>query len=244
LDSHLTIAYRHNRVTGEPLFAGNQIAQCVAHDVRQQLTRGDDRVLAIDLERLTRVRTMRVNNITYEVEWSTDAPVSDDRGKPVLGVCEFDPDGLPDTALICVNPNPVEGRTELLLSTGAHEMGHGIFEAPAWICAHQRRSMPTLFDVAEPMIGPAGYRSCLARSQPIVRNQIRPLLRLAEVLEPDHRHLGEPELPRRKQPSMAGQDPGVLVDQDRIGPAEFDHRRRDLIHLRVAVGARIPLIRP
>jgi hypothetical protein len=150
LDSLLTISYRHNRVTGEPLFAGNQIAQCVAHDVRQQLTRGDDRVLAIDLERLTRVRTMRVNHITYELEWSTDAPVSDDRGKPVLGVCEFDPDGLPDTALICVNPDPVEGRTELLLSTGAHEMGHGIFEAPAWICAHQRRSMPTLFDVADP----------------------------------------------------------------------------------------------
>ena len=150
MDSHLTISYRHNRVTGEPLFAGNQIAQCVAHDVRQQLTRGDDRVLAIDLERWTRVRAMRVNHIPYELEWSTDAPVSDDRGKPVLGVCEFDPDGLPDTALICVNPDPVEGRTELLLSTGAHEMGHGIFEAPAWICAHQRRSMPTLFDVADP----------------------------------------------------------------------------------------------
>jgi hypothetical protein len=150
LDSHLTIAYRHNRVTGEPLFAGNEVAACVARDVRQQLTRGDDSVLAIDLDRLTRVRTMRVNDITYEVEWSTDAPVSDDRGKPVLGVCEFDPDGLPDTALICVNPNPVEGRIELLLSTGAHEMGHGIFEAPAWICAHQRRSMPTLFDVADP----------------------------------------------------------------------------------------------
>ena len=142
MGSHLTISYRHNRATGEPLFAGNQIAQCVAHDVRQQLTRGDDRVLAIDLERLTRVRAMRVNDITYELEWSTDAPVSDDRGKPVLGVCEVDPDGLPDTALICVNPDPVEGRTELLLSTGAHEMGHGIFEAPAWIYAHQRSSMP------------------------------------------------------------------------------------------------------
>jgi hypothetical protein len=149
LGSHLTISYRHNRATGEPLFAGNEVAACVARDVRQQLTRGDDSVLVIDLERLTRVRVMRVNDIPYELEWSTDAPVSDDRGKPVLGVCEFDPDGLPDTALICVNPDPVEGRTELLLSTGAHEMGHGIFEAPAWINAHQRSSMPTLFDVAD-----------------------------------------------------------------------------------------------
>jgi hypothetical protein len=68
----------------------------------------------------------------------------------VLGVCEVDPEGLPDTALICVNPDPVEARTELLLSTGAHEMGHGIFEAPAWIYAHQRSAMPTLFDVADP----------------------------------------------------------------------------------------------
>ncbi|MGH6921486.1 MAG: hypothetical protein ACREJ0_27745 [Geminicoccaceae bacterium] len=150
MGSHLTISYRHNRVTGEPLFAGNEIAACVARDVRQQLTRGDDGVLAIDLERLTRVGAMRVNDITYELEWSTDAPVTDDRGKPVLGVCEVDPVGLPDTALICVNPDPVEGRTELLLSTGAHEMGHGIFEAPAWIYAHQRSSMPTLFDVVDP----------------------------------------------------------------------------------------------
>jgi hypothetical protein len=152
LGSHLTISYRHNRVTGEPLFAGNEVAACVARDVRQQLTRGDDSVLAIDLERLTQVRALRVNDITYELEWSTDAPVSDDRGKPVLGLCEVDPVGLPDTALICVNPDPVEGRTELLLSTGAHEMGHGIFEAPAWIYAHQRSSMPTLFDVVDPAV--------------------------------------------------------------------------------------------
>jgi hypothetical protein len=36
--------------------------------VRHQLTRGDDRVLAINLERLTRIRAMRVNGITYELE--------------------------------------------------------------------------------------------------------------------------------------------------------------------------------
>jgi hypothetical protein len=68
LGSHLTISYRHNRVTGEPLFAGNEVAACVARDVRHQLTRGDDRVLAINLERLTRIRAMRVNGITYELE--------------------------------------------------------------------------------------------------------------------------------------------------------------------------------
>jgi hypothetical protein len=63
------------------------------------------------------------------------------------------------------------------------------------------------------------------------------------MLEADHRHLGEPELARRQQATVASEDAGVLVDQDRVGPAEFDHRRRDLVDLRVAVRARVALIR-
>jgi hypothetical protein len=150
LGSDLIISYRHNPVTGEPLFAGNEVAACVARDVREQLTRGNDSMLAIDLERLTRVQTMRVNDITYELEWSIDGPVTDDQGRPVLGVCEVDPVGLPDAALIYLNPEPVDGRGEVILSTGAHEMGHGIFEAPAWIHAERRASMPGLFDAPDP----------------------------------------------------------------------------------------------
>ena len=37
--------------------------------------------------------------------------------------------------------------------------------------------------------------------------------------------------------------PPLLVDQDRVGPAELDHRRRDLIDLRLAVRARVALVR-
>ena len=77
----------------------------------------------------------------------------------------------------------------------------------------------------------------------VVGHQVRPLLRLAQVLEPDHRHLGEPELPRGEQPAVAGEDAALLVDQHRVGPAEFDHRGRDLIDLRVAVRARVTLVR-
>ena len=149
MGSDLTISYRHNRLTGEPHFAGNEVAACVARDVRQQLTDGNDSVLAIDLERLTRVQTLCVNDISYEFEWSTGEPVTDDDDKPVLGVCEVDPNGLPDTALICLNPELAEGRSELLLSTGAHEVGHGIFEAPAWIYADQKSAMPGLFDTPD-----------------------------------------------------------------------------------------------
>ena len=85
---------------------------------------------------------------------------------------------------------------------------------------------------------PAGLQGEL-----VVGDQVRPLLRLAEVLEPDHRHLGEPELARREQPAVAGEDAALLVDQDRVGPAELDHRGRDLIDLRLAVRARVALVR-
>jgi hypothetical protein len=56
--------------TGEPLFAGNEVT---ARDVRQPARRRPP--LVIDLECLTRVRAMRVNDI-YETEWSTGASVS------------------------------------------------------------------------------------------------------------------------------------------------------------------------
>jgi hypothetical protein len=78
----------------------------------------------------------------------------------------------------------------------------------------------------------------------VVRDQVRPLLGLAQVLEPDHRDLGEAQLARCEQPTVARQNAGVLVDQDRVGSTKFDHRRRDLVHLRVAVCARVALVRP
>lgn len=96
MGTDLIISYKHHPLTGEPLFAGDEVAACVARDVREQLTGGDDSVLAIDLERLTRVRTVRANDIDYEFEWSTEWSVTDEREKPVLGVCEVDPTGLPD----------------------------------------------------------------------------------------------------------------------------------------------------
>jgi len=73
--------------------------------------------------------------------------------------------------------------------------------------------------------------------------QVSSLLGLAQMLEPDHRHVGEPQLPCREQPAVAGQDAALLVDQDRVGPAELDHRGCDLVHLLVAVRARVALVR-
>ena len=148
----LVINYRHHPVTAEPHYVGQLAVEAVAEHVRRQLGCGDEGPLAVALERLTEIRSLRVNGVAYGLEWSTGAPVTDDDGKPVLGVCEFDPQGLPDAALISVNPEPIEGRRELLLSTAAHELGHGIFDAPAWVHGHQRNSAPGLFDMIEPSV--------------------------------------------------------------------------------------------
>jgi hypothetical protein len=63
------------------------------------------------------------------------------------------------------------------------------------------------------------------------------------LLETNHRHLGETQLPRRQQPAVAGEDAALLVHEHRVRPAEFDHRSRDLVHLRLAVRPRVPLVR-
>ena len=62
-----------------------------------------------------------------------------------------------------------------------------------------------------------------AERRAYVIDQVRPLLSLAKVLEPDHRHLGEPQLPRSEQPAVTGEDACVLVNQDRVGPSKLHH---------------------
>ena len=82
-----------------------------------------------------------------------------------------------------------------------------------------------------------------AQRELVVSEHICALLRVAHVRELDHRHLGEPELVGGKQPAVAGQHTTLLVHEHRVGPAEFDHRGRDLVDLRLAMGARVALVR-
>ena len=50
----------------------------------------------------------------------------------------------------------------------------------------------------------------------VVRDDVSPPLRLAEVIQHDHRHLGQAQLAGSQQAAVAGDDPGVRIDQDRI----------------------------
>ena len=131
----LRISYRHSQTTARPHYVGARDVAEVARSLRQQLGYGNGRLKVDHHEVVERVRKLDVNGVAVKVEWGLDAPVTDDGGAPALGSCEFDLE-MPEHALVYVNIEEIGGREYLKRSTALHELGHGIFDAPAWIVAH------------------------------------------------------------------------------------------------------------
>ena len=71
----------------------------------------------------------------------------------------------------------------------------------------------------------------------VVGDPERPPLRLREMRQHDRRHLGQADRLRRQQPAVAGDDPALGIDQDRVGEAELADRGGDLLELPLRVGA-------
>lgn len=65
----------------------------------------------------------------------------------------------------------------------------------------------------------------------VVGNSVGPALRLVEMAEPDHRHLGQPQEGCGKHPAMSRNQLAVVRDHARDRPAELRHAGRDLGHL-------------
>jgi hypothetical protein len=128
---HLHVRYRHQAATAKPYYLNNEDVRSVAADVRHQLAPAVDRY-RLTGETLLQIEAIRVNNACLDVCWSKDHPVTNERGEPVLGVCEYDHRGVPDAALISVNPDLTRDKEGLLLGTLAHELGHAIFDVPGW----------------------------------------------------------------------------------------------------------------
>jgi hypothetical protein len=79
--------------------------------------------------------------------------------------------------------------------------------------------------------------------EPVVGEDIRALLRLGEMRQLDHRHLGHAELARGQQPAVPGDDAALAIHQNGVGEAELTDRGGYLRHLHVAVGAGVARIR-
>lgn len=137
----LTLGYRCcDRML--PRYIKHSEVEGIATLARQQLVAASTD--AISLAVLKSLDGLKINGIAFDLWIDTEHPVNDERGNPVLGVCEFDPDASPDAAVLSVSPVNEAATEELVLSTFAHELGHAIFDAPSWIAAAAKG--PGLFD--------------------------------------------------------------------------------------------------
>ena len=125
-----------------PQYIKHPEVEGIAVQARRQLVA--DTTDAIGLSVLREINKLKINGVEFDLWVDTEHQVSDEEGQPVLGVCEFDPDAAPNAALLLVSPAVNAASQALVLSTFAHELGHAIFDAPAWIVA--AHNGPGLFD--------------------------------------------------------------------------------------------------
>jgi len=140
----IALNYRHcSRFL--PLYISNPQVAELASETRQQLVDAGTDALTLDV--LRSIERMTVNGISFDLWVGVDQPVTDEDGNAVLGVCEFDPDASMDAAVLSVTHVCEIASPELVLSTFAHELGHAVFDAPAWI--HEAAQGAGLFDDPE-----------------------------------------------------------------------------------------------
>lgn len=137
----LSLRYDHCALR-KPRYLKNSAVETVAREARAQLLPpGAD---ALTLAQLAALSDLTINGLPYQLWVSLDHPVTDEDGLPVLGLCEFDPDCGEDAVSVLISPVGEQLTPELALSTFAHELGHAIFDAPAWLIAAKQG--PGLFD--------------------------------------------------------------------------------------------------
>ena len=137
----LSLRYDHCSLR-KPRYLNKPAIEIVAREARAQLSSpGAD---ALTLEQLAAISDLNINGLPYQLWVSLEHPVTDEDGLPVLGLCEFDPDCGEDAVSVLVSPVGEQLTPELALSTFAHELGHAIFDAPAWLIAAKQG--PGLFD--------------------------------------------------------------------------------------------------
>ena len=171
----LTLGYRHCD-RKRPSYIKNSEIEGIAVLARQQLV--DAATDAIPLATLSAISGLKINGVVFDLFVGTGNVVHDERGNPVLGICEYDP-GVRDTAMVSVSPVGVNASEELVLSTLGHELGHAIFDAPGWIVDASKG--PGLFD--EPCdAARRAYRTTtrdvehLAKVQPVAEAAATPSL--------------------------------------------------------------------
>jgi len=77
----------------------------------------------------------------------------------------------------------------------------------------------------------------------VIGEDVGALLNFGEVIENDHRHLGQTRPQRPAQPGVSGQDAGPGLDQDGIGESEFLNATSNLLDLFVRMSSGVAVVR-
>ena len=139
----IEIAYP-SHASGEPRPMKAAVIHAIAAGLRSQLFRGSARRIEV-AELARRAARMRLNGRDVRVIWDLAHKVHDNKGTPVLGICEHDPQE-PRAIMISLDVTLAD-EPELFRSTAAHELGHAVFDMPAAIGAGARQTFRTRRDL-------------------------------------------------------------------------------------------------
>ncbi|MBF0562270.1 MAG: ImmA/IrrE family metallo-endopeptidase [Alphaproteobacteria bacterium] len=110
----------------------------IARTAREQLY-GRVIVGTVDVtDLMRRCQSILVNGVLFDVVWDSACTLTDDAGRPALGLCDYD-DASPEQIMISIDHNLLEGYPHVAISTAAHEIGHAVFDRPADV--HERKMM-------------------------------------------------------------------------------------------------------
>jgi hypothetical protein len=136
----LRIDYPHSTDL-RPRYLTNAQIEDLAWRVRLQLGYASSSTPKIPLDLLLSIDGAIVNGLQISFCWEIENAICDEHGIPVLGICDYDPDEMPDTIWLSANAGMVRRIEEMLRSILAHELGHGLCDAPSWVVTHRNLAM-------------------------------------------------------------------------------------------------------
>ena len=128
----LTLAYPHTYDSLEPARMRREEIWRIGESARAQIAIHPRRPKIEVSQVIARCKNLSINGLQFSTHWELGRPVTDDTGNAVLGAVEHD-ESWPLAAMIYVNGELIGDREELARSTSVHELGHAVFDVPAWI---------------------------------------------------------------------------------------------------------------
>ena len=128
----VVLHYPHHLPSREPRRLRTAEIWRVGEDARARICANPRRPKVEVAQLIARSARLEVNGLAFDTHWECGQAVADEAGQPVLGATEHD-QSVPDAAMIYVNAPEIGDRDDLARSTALHELGHAVFDAPAWI---------------------------------------------------------------------------------------------------------------